>query len=462
MHGMRHVYLFVGLVLSITFISDRSNAQYTVNYQTNIISGVVSNWTGDYHVGGIRDVLLIRDRGVLGDNCGDVGINYGTSNNTVLVSDPGAVWSNSCLTIGEEGRGNSLVVSNGGQVISTGSGIGSDFGSNNTVLVTGAGSVWSNTASVSVGYYGRNNRLVISDGGQVLGGSWAVSAMASGNAVVVSGAGSVFSNTFISGNLIVSNGSQVISGRGTLFWAQVSDPGSVWSVSGTLVFPYYGAMVISNGGLVVDGSAYLGQYITDSNNTIRVVNGGTWQNGDLYVGHDGVSNSVTVSGGSVSATNVILGGASTMCNNVLELDSGTITVTNNSGTGVLDISRGTLIVNSGVLRADTLVITNPCAQFIHTGGTLIVSNMVVDPNLFRITSITRQSNDMLVTWMMGPGASNTLQVATVGADGSYNANGFSDIFVITNNPSLGTIANYLDVGAATNGVARYYRARLIP
>ena len=42
------------------------------------------------------------------------------------------------------------------------------------------------------------------------------------------------------------------------------------------------------------------------------------------------------------------------------------------------------------------------------------------------------------------------------------SHGFSDIFVVTNNASAGTVTNYLDPGAATNVPARYYRARLVP
>jgi hypothetical protein len=34
--------------------------------------------------------------------------------------------------------------------------------------------------------------------------------------------------------------------------------------------------------------------------------------------------------------------------------------------------------------------------------------------------------------------------------------------VVTNNPSLGTVTNYLDLGAATNTPTRYYRVRLTP
>jgi hypothetical protein len=62
--------------------------------------------------------------------------------------------------------------------------------------------------------------------------------------------------------------------------------------------------------------------------------------------------------------------------------------------------------------------------------------------------------------MMGPGATNTLQATGGDGSGGYSTNGFTDIFIVTNNTAIGTITNYLDIGAATNAPARYYRARL--
>jgi hypothetical protein len=129
---------------------------------------------------------------------------------------------------------------------------------------------------------------------------------------------------------------------------------------------------------------------------------------------------------------------------------------------VLEVRHGVLIMNGGVLRADTLVMTNSCASLVHTGGTLIVGSVVLDPNTFRILSVARQGNDMLITWMMGPGATNMLQVTAGNGSGGYSTNGFADIFIVTNNTAIGTVTNYLDIGAAASAPARYYRARLVP
>jgi hypothetical protein len=77
----------------------------------------------------------------------------------------------------------------------------------------------------------------------------------------------------------------------------------------------------------------------------------------------------------------------------------------------------------------------------------------------RIDSILRQGNDIQLTWTTVAGKTNVLQAANGTADGGYS-NNFTDIFTVTN--TVGTVTNYLDVGAATNFSARYYRLRLLP
>lgn len=65
---------------------------------------------------------------------------------------------------------------------------------------------------------------------------------------------------------------------------------------------------------------------------------------------------------------------------------------------------------------------------------------------------------MRVTWTMGAGKTNAAQRAA-GNGGNYNTN-FVDVFVVTN--TVGTVTNFLDVGAAINTPAGYYRIRLVP
>jgi hypothetical protein len=78
---------------------------------------------------------------------------------------------------------------------------------------------------------------------------------------------------------------------------------------------------------------------------------------------------------------------------------------------------------------------------------------------FKITTIAQEGNNFRITWTMGSGRTNALQ-RTAGTGGSYDTNNFAAIFIVTN--TVGTVTNYLDIGAATNAPARYYRVRLVP
>jgi T5SS/PEP-CTERM-associated repeat protein len=96
MHRLRHAFLKIGLLVGIILGSRSSEAQYSVDYQTNIISGATSNWTGDYLLGSntFADVLLIQSSGVLSNANGYLGYKVCSSINSVLVTDTGSIWSN--------------------------------------------------------------------------------------------------------------------------------------------------------------------------------------------------------------------------------------------------------------------------------------------------------------------------------------------------------------------------------
>ena len=542
MHRMRYACLTLGL-LGVILCSRPTEAQYTANFQTNIISGVTSNWTGDYYVGSntFADVLLIQNSGVLSNNLGYLGYLLNSINNSVQVTGLGSVWSNqSNLYIGERGRGNSLVISNGGQVTSGPGGLDlvGDFASssNNHIIVTGAGSVWrENQSTFFFGKSGGGNTLLISDGGVVgvYGNSFiGVDASSRKNSVLVTGSGSMWTNSgFLivgrsgTGNsLVISNSGFVSNGD-----AQIGDPSvapsasgnnmvlvtssdSIWSNAGSL---YIGeandanSLIIDNGGQVVNSSAYMG--VIGNSNNVRVSNSAIWRNEALYVGYWRSSNSVVVVGGSVIASDLTIGYDSAVCDNLLRLDSGNVIVTNATGNAVFEVRRGKLVLNGGLLQVDRFVMTNACAQFVRTGGTLIYGTAVLDPNrdddgdgipngweqahgldplnaadanvdsdgdgltnlqeymagtdpndsgsALRITSITQVDSNVLVSWMMGSGKTNALQ-CTGGILGSYATNNFADIFIVTN--TVGSMTNYLDVGGATNTPACYYRVRLVP
>jgi T5SS/PEP-CTERM-associated repeat protein len=464
--------------------------------------------------------LLISNGGQVSNVIAYIGGNsVSSSNNSVLVTDPGSVWSNDLLYVGS-GVGNRLVISNQASVFSSGA-ILSDVGGRgrSSVLVTGSGSIWSNTYYLYVGLGGQNNSLNIADGATLYSSYEAYvgdSTSSSNNVVIVSDPGSTWYNSGPltlgyngSGNsLILSNGGRAISlmtrvgqNRSTNNTVLVTGVGSVWSNTGPVHIDSYGnSFVISNGGGFISPFVILGN---GSRNNLRVMDDASWQSDTLEF--FGVSNSLAVAGGSVNATNVIVYN----CDNIIQLDSGSLMITNLSGTATLEL-QGKLVINGGTLLVDRFVMTNPCAQFVRTGGTLIYGTAVLDPmrdddgdgmpngweqshgldplnaadgnvdsdgdgftnlqeymagtdpqdaaSAFRITGIAPEGDDLRVTWMMGSGKTNALQAAA--GDGGYYTNNFADIFTVTN--TIGSVTNYLDVGAATNVPGRFYRVRLVP
>ena len=78
---------------------------------------------------------------------------------------------------------------------------------------------------------------------------------------------------------------------------------------------------------------------------------------------------------------------------------------------------------------------------------------------FRITGIATEADDVRVTWFSGADRTNALQVSVDDANGGISGN-FTDVFIVTK--IVTGASDYLDVGAATNARARYYRVRLYP
>jgi len=279
------------------------------------------------------------------------GFNPGSSNNRAIIAGPNSLWTNSgTLRVGSTGSGNQLVVSNGG-VVANGSGfIGDDsIASNNVALITGTNSRWINTGLLFVGYFGSGNQLVVSNAGVVANGTGFISgdSTANNNVAVVTGAGSLWTN---SGNLFVG-----ASGSGN-------------------------QLVVSNGGVVASGSGFIGDTSTANNNVAVVTGAGSlWTNsGNLSVGIAGSGNQLVVSnGGVVSAANVFVGANSSSTGNRLTVDGGTLRVTNAGGTAVLDIRRGTNVLNAGLIVADNLVLNNGTGFFTFNGGTLDIRSATV-------------------------------------------------------------------------------------
>ena len=188
-----------------------------------------------------------------------VGVGAGYDDNSLTVANASTTLAASGnVVVGVSESGNSLVVSNGATVVASGADgdpasgglIGYNAGaSNNSITVTGAGSTLSSPMGVTVGLNGSGSSLVISNGGTASSniGQIGYAAASSNNSVLVMGIGSAWNN------LSASNGIQVgVSGQGVLTVADEAEvrlnsasPGLTLAQnagsSGTLNIGRYGA-----------------------------------------------------------------------------------------------------------------------------------------------------------------------------------------------------------------------------
>jgi T5SS/PEP-CTERM-associated repeat protein len=427
-------------------LDDEGIMGYAIESDNNsvLVTGFNSSWSNraDLFIGryGSGNTMIISNQAKVYDNFGVMGYYSDSSNNSAIVSGPGSVWSNAAsMYCGLSGAGNTLIITNGGAIGMGDPGAGAYIGrnsssSNNTVLVTGPGSVWTNPGGLHVGYDGSGNGLLISNQGKVFDNQGEMGRGSSNNFVIVTGLGSVWSNSltmvFASGSgnsLLISNGGAVFSydaavgGPGNS--ALVTGPGSVWNNSFNLTIGDYGSgnrLVIRDQGKVFDfngavsgrdtsvlvtgaGSVWSNSYLRvggdlvisnqgavfsdygdvglgGSNVSVRVVDNGLWQNkSTLSVGVGSSGNDLTIAGGTVLASNAFIsfvddtheGGT----NNLIRVDGGNLVVTNRAGTGTLVVSSGegsgSLIINGGSVTAERLVLTNGNNSIIvFNGGTL--------------------------------------------------------------------------------------------
>ena len=253
-----------------------SNSGTLLAAGTDIIVGVGGSGNGMLVSGG---ALVANGQASYG---GVIGLNAGSSNNSVLVTGGGSAWTNSGdLLVGMSGSGNSMVISNGATVFSGEVNYGGVIGLNsnstgNSVLVTGSGSTWSNSGNLTIGYSG-NGTLTIANGGSVSASAVTIASQAGSSGTINFGS---LGGSDTAGNLIaplISFG----SGSGTINFNQAdalaasgfSGNGNINQLgSGTTILTgtntYSGTTTVSAGTLVAYGQPSLG---TSS----VVVNGGT-------------------------------------------------------------------------------------------------------------------------------------------------------------------------------------------
>jgi T5SS/PEP-CTERM-associated repeat protein len=339
--------------LMLVCIVPALSAQIVADGATSTLSNVTNTFTGDVTVGtnGSFTLLILSDNSLLTNSAqGVIGRNATARSNEVRLVSASARWHlGGSLQLGINGAANRLTVTNGGVVRANVGDVGIlATSSNNVAMVTGSGSLWSNANELVMGFGSAGNQLVISNGG-----------------VVRNTVGYVGNDTSSSNNLAV-----------------VTDPGSLWTNGSTLNIGFSGGsgnqLRVSNGGRVVNTDGFLGFSALSRSNIALVTGvGSIWSNqNNLIVGNSGSGNMLIVSNGAaVLASNLFLGLNGSATNNRAIVDGGTLRVTNASGTGVLDVRRGTIVLNGGLIEVDILRMTNSQGFFeLFNGGTLSAKN----------------------------------------------------------------------------------------
>jgi T5SS/PEP-CTERM-associated repeat protein len=415
----------------------------------------------------------------------------------------GAVWvtggnlvvTNNNSVIGNSGVGQ-MIVSNGTMLGKWGY-MGTSSGSLGALAIAGGTNTWS--SFLRVGYNAAGTGAVCVTGGYLSAASLSLGFSGIGQLLVSNGickADYLYLgvNPGAQGGLTLAGGTSVVSWVLSMGYS-TNASGTAWITGGEL---------LATNQFIYVGEKGRGQ-MTISNGSARAQ--------AVFLGvNPGAQGTLTVAGGTALVSSLLaVGSSDCSATGTLLVSGGSVIVTNATADAVLDVRSGKFILNGGVLLVDRFVMTNACAQFVRTGGTLIYGTAILtatrdddsdgmlngweqsygldplnaadanadsdgdglsnlqesqagtDPtnsaSVFRIAAITREGNNVRVTWMTGTGKTNALQ-ATGGDVGGGYTNTFADLFIVTN--TVSAVTNYLDVGGATNSPARYYRVRLVP
>jgi hypothetical protein len=146
-----------------------------------------------------------------------------------------------------------------------------------------------------------------------------------------------------------------------------------------------------------------------------------WQAADVAVGlNGGAEGELTMAGGTASMSGLVIGDCAADAIGFLFVKGGNVFVTNATHDAVLDVRNGFVELSAGQLVVDTLVMTNACGLFIHGGGTLVYSNLVLDPNL------DADGDGLPNGWEQAHGLDPLSSIGNNGADGDPDGDGYSN------------------------------------
>ncbi len=464
---------------------------YAVDSSNNqvIVTGTNSMWTnrGSLSIGfeSSGNALLISNAARVVNGDGFIGFNTGANSNQVIAHGTNTLWVNSGdLYMGNFGAANTLRVANGAMVQSANAYLGGNGGAtgNLLALLDGAFVV---TNSGGNGLFDIRRGRVTFDGGAInvdrllltnAAGSFIfnsgtlttrVATINNGQDFIVGAAGNlapaiwvVRSNaiaTTVANGLILgadgANGRLLLTNGGTLQVGGtstvgqsgsaadnlviVSGAGSFWNTSGFLYVGFDGpgnGLIITNRGRVQSDFGVIGYSSGGGNSNQVTVTGAnsSWTNvNGLYVGDFGSGNALHIAnGGSVRTANLYVGADVSSSGNLLDVANGTLTVSNATATGELDVRNGSAVVNGGTINVDRLLLTN-------VGGALAFNSGAIN---VRVTAAANGA-----AFVVGDGTSAAIYRLNSAVT---NAHDFADGLIIASNAVL--TGNGTLNGAVTN------------
>src|SRR4029077_11579269 len=172
---------------------------------------------------GANNTLTVNKGGRLYSAYATIGYFSNATSNSVVVSDTGSLWDDSAvasdINFGMQGSGNSLLVTNGGQVLGYYAYFGRNVCGYNSALVSGTASSFSVNCYIYTGYQGHDNSFTAANGAAISDKFCYISyaAGSSNNSVFVTGTNTSWQNSYSvfvgfdggAGSLTISNGATV-------------------------------------------------------------------------------------------------------------------------------------------------------------------------------------------------------------------------------------------------------------
>jgi T5SS/PEP-CTERM-associated repeat protein/uncharacterized repeat protein (TIGR03803 family) len=259
-----------------------------------LVTGAGSVWASQsaLYVGywGADNQLTIANGGEVFDTNGYLGYYSAGSNNLVTVTGPGSVWANqSAVYVGYDGVGNRLTIANGAQVGSQNGYVGYDqlsYCSNNVVVVTDPGSIWSNQYTLYVGCsYGAGNQLIVTNGGAVLANDLDLgpNLACQGTLTLAGGTVNVVGLTSTNATGVVAFNSGTLASSGTTMTGMLHGPmfavgdavnAATFQLNGGL-HSFYVNLEIRNNATLTGCGTVSGNVLVDAGGTVLATCGGT-------------------------------------------------------------------------------------------------------------------------------------------------------------------------------------------